>query len=217
MFQVILRKRYDHSDKDKNILYLYRLLAIKYRVHFPLKGESFKVDEDLRVVLETKICNAAMSYASLTSFFNMEEVFEEPQHKKPAVQASKKSTSLGKKPAAKASGYYKPDPHAYKKGYDYASSAHRSISQYVPHQHDRLGAVAGIEDPQRTSTFTQTPSVTHPRTFGAQGEDYRLEEPRSTIQILRPQERVSSVFERTAEPLIERVTEQDDFNRNEME
>lgn len=62
LFNVILRKRYDHSDKDKKLLYLYRLLAIKYRVVFPLKGESFKLDEDLRIVLETKICNAAMIY-----------------------------------------------------------------------------------------------------------------------------------------------------------
>jgi hypothetical protein len=144
---------------------------------------------------------------------------EDPEEKKlPAAQATKKkSTSVDKKPNAKASGYYKPDPHAYKRGYDYASSAHRSISQYVPHQHDRIGAVAGMEDPQRTSTFTQTPSVTHYRTFGAQGEDYRLEEPRTTIQILRPQERFSSVYEQTVEPRVERVTEQDEHNTNEME
>jgi hypothetical protein len=62
LFNVILRKQHDHSDKDKKLLYLYRLLAIKYRVVFPLKGESFKLDEDLRVVLETKICNAALKY-----------------------------------------------------------------------------------------------------------------------------------------------------------
>ena len=146
----------------------------------------------------------------------MEEDFEEK--KLPAAQASKKkSTSLGKKPNAKASGYYKPDLTAFRKGYDYASSAHRSIPQYVPHQHDRIGAAAGMEDPQRTSTFTHTPSVTHYRTFGAQGDDYRLEEPRTTIQILRPQERMSSVFEQTAEPHIERVTEHEELNANEME
>jgi hypothetical protein len=147
----------------------------------------------------------------------MERDFEE-QRKQPAAQAAKKkSTSLGKKQNSKASGYYKPDPHAYKKGYDYASSAHRSISQYVPHQHDRIGASAGMEDHPRTSTFTQTPSVTHYRTFGAQGEDYRLEEPRTTVQMLRPQERYSSANEQTTEPRIERVTEPEDQNPNEME
>jgi hypothetical protein len=145
----------------------------------------------------------------------MEEEYEQQQ---PAAQPSKKkSTSLGKKPNAKPSPYYKPDPHAYKKGYDFASSAHRSISQYVPHQHDRIGAVAGIEDQHRTSTFTQTPSVTQYRTFGVEGDYYRLEEPRSTIQMLRPQERVSSVFEQTTEPRMERVTEQEEQNNNEME
>ncbi len=61
LFAVILRKKYDHSDKDKALLYLYRLLAIKYRVTYPLKGETFKLDEDLRIVLESKICNAALA------------------------------------------------------------------------------------------------------------------------------------------------------------
>lgn len=62
LFNVILRKRYDHSDRDKEVLFLYRLLAIKYRVTFPLKGESFHLDDDIRIALETKICNAALSY-----------------------------------------------------------------------------------------------------------------------------------------------------------
>lgn len=69
LFNVILRKQYDHSDKDKKLLYLYRLLAIKYRVTYPLKGESFMLDNDLRIVLETKICNAALKYASLIKLF----------------------------------------------------------------------------------------------------------------------------------------------------
>lgn len=61
MFSVILRKQYDHNDKDKTLVYLYRLLAIKYRITYPLKGESFKLDDDLRIVLESKICNAALA------------------------------------------------------------------------------------------------------------------------------------------------------------
>ena len=68
LFNVILRKQYDHSDKDKKLLYLYRLLAIKYRVTFPLKGESFALDDDLRVVLESKICNAALKSVYITQF-----------------------------------------------------------------------------------------------------------------------------------------------------
>jgi hypothetical protein len=61
MFYVIMRKRNDRADKDKTLLYLYRLLAIKYRVVYPLKGESFHLDTDLRIVLESKICNAALA------------------------------------------------------------------------------------------------------------------------------------------------------------
>lgn len=83
MFNVILRKQYDHSDKDKKLLYLYRLLAIKYRVVFPLKGESFKLDEDLRIVLETKICNAALN------FFNTLPEGYKPSAAKKAATASR--------------------------------------------------------------------------------------------------------------------------------
>ena len=66
LFYVIMRKRNDRADKDKTLLYLYRLLAIKHRVVYPLKGESFKLDEDLRIVLESKICNAALAYPIVT-------------------------------------------------------------------------------------------------------------------------------------------------------
>jgi hypothetical protein len=62
LFNVILRKQYDVNDKDKHLLYLYRLLAIKYRVTYPIKGESFQLDQDLKIVLESKICNAALAY-----------------------------------------------------------------------------------------------------------------------------------------------------------
>lgn len=79
---MILRKQHDHSDKDKKLLYLYRLLAIKYRVVFPLKGESFKLDEDLRIVLETKICNAALNY-----FNSVPEGYKAPPEKKAAAAA----------------------------------------------------------------------------------------------------------------------------------
>ena len=61
LFCVILRKRYDKkSSLDRNILYLFRLLAILYRVTYPIKGDPFEIDDDLLVVLECKIVNAAM-------------------------------------------------------------------------------------------------------------------------------------------------------------
>ena len=61
LFCVILRKRYDKKGSlDKNILYLFRLLAILYRITYPMKGDPLKIDEDLMVVLECKIVNAAL-------------------------------------------------------------------------------------------------------------------------------------------------------------
>ena len=60
LFCVILRKRYDTYSKDKNILYLFRLLAILYRIRYPMKGDPLVIDNDLKVVLECKIVNAAL-------------------------------------------------------------------------------------------------------------------------------------------------------------
>lgn len=61
LFCVILRKRYDKKGGlDKNILFLFRLLAILYRITYPIKGDPLKIDDDLLVVLESKIVNAAM-------------------------------------------------------------------------------------------------------------------------------------------------------------
>lgn len=88
LFSVILRKQYDNSDKDKALLYLYRLLAIKYRITYPLKGERFRLDEDLRIVLESKICNAALTY------------FNTPLHD--AVSSTQKMVQGSAKKASKA-------------------------------------------------------------------------------------------------------------------
>lgn len=61
MFCVILRKRYDNkASPDKNILYLFRLLAILYRTTYPLRGPPLEMDNDIRIVLECKIVNACM-------------------------------------------------------------------------------------------------------------------------------------------------------------
>ena len=57
MFYVIMRKQNDKNDKS--ILFLFRLLAIKYRYTYPLHGGPMHIDEELKIVLESKICNAA--------------------------------------------------------------------------------------------------------------------------------------------------------------
>jgi len=51
------RRNYDkHDPENMEYLYLFRLLAIKYRVIYPLRGKAFEVDMDLAVKLENKIC-----------------------------------------------------------------------------------------------------------------------------------------------------------------
>ena len=37
---------------------MFRLLAIKYRIRYPLSGKEYKVDEDLTTYLEDKICSS---------------------------------------------------------------------------------------------------------------------------------------------------------------
>lgn len=101
LFACILRKRYDHSDKDKTLLYLYRLLAIKYRITYPLKGESFKLDDDLRIVLESKICNAAMAYFNTPTFQEAAVARAGDRYNKPTKPAAGQSAG---KPRSRSSG-----------------------------------------------------------------------------------------------------------------
>lgn len=61
IFNTILRKKFDKYSDDKQILFLYRLLAILYRISFPIKGHSLQIDTDVRSVLERQICNAAIA------------------------------------------------------------------------------------------------------------------------------------------------------------
>lgn len=43
------------NEKNRDILYLYRLLTIKYRTVYPLRGKSYNVNDDLKIFLEDKI------------------------------------------------------------------------------------------------------------------------------------------------------------------
>ncbi len=46
------------SNVVKEYLFLFRLLAIKYRIKYPLRGKEYKVDDDLTTYLEDKICSS---------------------------------------------------------------------------------------------------------------------------------------------------------------
>ena len=59
-------KQYKENQKkhwEKYILYLFRLLAIKYRVEYPIgNNEKYEIDEDLIDILHIKICSAAFNF-----------------------------------------------------------------------------------------------------------------------------------------------------------
>lgn len=44
------------NEKNRDFMFLYRLLTINYRIKYPLRGKSFSPDVDLKVYLEHKIC-----------------------------------------------------------------------------------------------------------------------------------------------------------------
>ncbi|KAL4481138.1 hypothetical protein ABPG72_015093 [Tetrahymena utriculariae] len=46
-----------NGEKNKDIIFLFRLLTLKHKVKYPLQGTPFNVDFDLMSVLEHKICD----------------------------------------------------------------------------------------------------------------------------------------------------------------
>lgn len=46
------------NEKNRDYLFLYRLLTIAYRIKYPLRGRSLNPDVDIKVYLEHKICSA---------------------------------------------------------------------------------------------------------------------------------------------------------------
>lgn len=75
------RKKFDKTNKNnvlffnllifvkihiiQEFLLLFRLLAIKYRAKYPLKGKTIDVDNDLQIYLGNKICNSFLKYISI--------------------------------------------------------------------------------------------------------------------------------------------------------
>jgi hypothetical protein len=61
----IEQKRLDKAEKNRELLFLFRLLTIKYRILYPIRGKSFTVDADLKAVLEHKIVSSLRDYLTL--------------------------------------------------------------------------------------------------------------------------------------------------------
>ena len=60
--QVLDRHYKEKKGGDRELLLLFRLLAVKYRIKFPLKGQKLKIELALIVFLERWICTACLSY-----------------------------------------------------------------------------------------------------------------------------------------------------------
>lgn len=54
----VFHRRSTDADKDREILFLFRLLAIKMRIHHPLKDKKLIVDHNILLFLERWICQA---------------------------------------------------------------------------------------------------------------------------------------------------------------
>lgn len=58
--KAIYRQKYERKSKDWNILFLFRLLTILYRIRYPVKGIPLKIEYALKLFLEIWICRAAV-------------------------------------------------------------------------------------------------------------------------------------------------------------
>lgn len=63
--QVFQRKKTDHTN-DKELLFLFRLLAVLYRIRNPMQKGSLKVDENLKLFHERWICNSFVEFFAVT-------------------------------------------------------------------------------------------------------------------------------------------------------
>jgi len=61
----IAQKRLDKQEKNKELMFLFRLLTIKYRILYPIGGKSFTIDADLSAVLEHKVVSAVKELLQL--------------------------------------------------------------------------------------------------------------------------------------------------------
>lgn len=46
------------DEKNRDIVFLFRLLTLKHKVKYPLQGVPYSVDFDLQAAMEHKVCDA---------------------------------------------------------------------------------------------------------------------------------------------------------------
>jgi hypothetical protein len=57
---LIIRRRQEKNDREKDLLYLFRLLSLKYRAQNPAHCTKYPLRADLLMALESKICTCAL-------------------------------------------------------------------------------------------------------------------------------------------------------------
>lgn len=74
LLTTIQKYKADKESWDKYLLYVFRLLTIKYRVDFPMvKGTRYEVNKDLIAILDTKICAAALNFFTYQNGVNKQK------------------------------------------------------------------------------------------------------------------------------------------------
>lgn len=57
----IQKKAIDKLDRNRDFVYLFRLLTVKHRIRYPMRGKAFKVDLDLEIALDHKVVQGLQS------------------------------------------------------------------------------------------------------------------------------------------------------------
>jgi hypothetical protein len=58
---ILDKKRLERNDPSKEVLYLFRLLSILFRLEHPTTGKRFEIKKPVLLTLESKICTSLMS------------------------------------------------------------------------------------------------------------------------------------------------------------
>jgi len=82
---ILDRKRFERSDPNKEVLYLFRMLSILYRLESPTTATKFEIKPQVLIALESKICTSLLSLFDKSS--------------SPLLTKGKKSRSTSKQPA----------------------------------------------------------------------------------------------------------------------
>eukprot|EP01017_Pseudomicrothorax_dubius_P033504 TRINITY_DN4496_c0_g1_i10.p1 TRINITY_DN4496_c0_g1~~TRINITY_DN4496_c0_g1_i10.p1 ORF type:complete len:342 (-),score=109.82 TRINITY_DN4496_c0_g1_i10:128-1153(-) len=59
LLAALARRKQERAREDSEAMWLFRLLSILYRTRYPVRGVDIRVDRDLQITLQDKICKAA--------------------------------------------------------------------------------------------------------------------------------------------------------------